>query len=53
LGAGSDPGSDKPGSDSYITTRVKAEPVRDKESKTKDIQASCGDGGFRRAFRTR
>ena len=44
FGAGTDPGSDKPVSDSYITTKVKAELVKDKETKAKDIHVKTTNG---------
>lgn len=44
VGAGTDPASDKPVSDSYITTKVKAELVKDKETKAKHIHVKTTNG---------
>jgi osmotically-inducible protein OsmY len=44
FGAGTDAGSNKPISDSYVTTKVKAALTKDKETKAKDIHVKTKNG---------
>ncbi|HEY4341499.1 MAG TPA: BON domain-containing protein [Steroidobacteraceae bacterium] len=44
FGAGADVGSNKPVSDSYVTTKVKAALTKDRETKAKDIHVKTING---------
>jgi hyperosmotically inducible periplasmic protein len=44
FGAGTDVGSSKPVSDSYITTKVKAVLTKDRDTKAKNIHVKTTDG---------